>query len=747
MPSVSLLLPLIASLAVVGCGGGSGGSTIEASTIPMAVQAIVFGTSIDKDSLKIEVLSNRADLLSGGDALIEISGSTDLATVRVSADERDVTSAFLPTADGRKLRGLVTGLPEGATVLSATQLKGKGATITLTNHALTGPIFSGEQTQPWNCATEAQGLGPSQPPHCMAPTVVEFFYRTTLGVWAAYSPGSSPLDMATTTTDQGKTVPFIVRQETGTMNRGIYAFAALWDPSDTAPAWIAAGPWNGKVMFTFGGGANITHSQGTVSRIRPGTGDATPDVGPNWPALLGRGFAVGAQTLGRGAINTNDVVSAETLMMLKERIAETLGPIRYAMGYGGSGGAINQNLINAAYPGLLDGSVKGADNTDWFTVGLDTAECGLLQNYFNNVSPSMWLDPAQRTAVEGGSPTMCTAYVSTIGRNFFDPKSCGQSWTYDPVTNPSGARCTLQDNNVAAFGRRPPERWGQIEKSIGRGFAARPLDNVGVQYGLEALQAGRISIGQFVDLNEKIGGYDLDFNLVPARMEADPEALIVAYRTGRLTLGGNWATIPMVDQGGEGNVEIHQDFRAYQVRGRLLAANGTSANHVIQKRSIGGVTVQPLLDVEDQIAMLLMVDRWLSAIEADGSSSSLPQKVIANKPADAVDRCYVGGIAVTDSALCATVYPIVKPPRAVAGAHLAGTVLKCQLRPVDRMDYVMAGAALTDELFSRLQRVFPNGVCDWTKPSVGYAPNTPWMSFKAGPGGVPVGAAPVSVPR
>ena len=98
----------------------------------MAVQAIVFGTSIEKDSLKIEVLSNRAELLSGGDALIEISGSTDLATVRVSAGERDVTSAFLPTADGRKLRGLVTGLPEGTTVLTATQLRGKGATMTLT---------------------------------------------------------------------------------------------------------------------------------------------------------------------------------------------------------------------------------------------------------------------------------------------------------------------------------------------------------------------------------------------------------------------------------------------------------------------------------------------------------------------------------------------------------------------------------------------------------------------------------------
>jgi hypothetical protein len=250
-----------------------------------------------------------------------------------------------------------------------------------------------------------------------------------------------------------------------------------------------------------------------------------------------------------------------------------------------------------------------------------------------------------------------------------------------------------------------------------------------------------------VDLNEKIGGYDIDFNMVPARMEADPEALAVAYRTGRLTLGGNWASIPMIDQGGEGNLEIHQDFRAYQVRGRLLAANGTSGNHVIQKRPVGGITLQPLLDVEDQIPMLLLADRWLAAVEADTSSSGLPEKVIANKPLDAVDKCYVGDLAITDPALCATLYPIVKPPRAVAGAHLKGTVLKCQLRPLDRADYVMAGAALTDDLFARLQRVFPGGVCDWSKPGVGHAPNTGWMSFQAGPGGVPLGVAPVSVSR
>jgi hypothetical protein len=742
------LVPLIASLTLAACGGGSDGPA--ASSAAAAVQALAQGVLLnlgaDKDVLKIEVLSNRADLISGGDALIEISGASDPSQVRVRAGDLDVTSAFRRTSDGLRLRGLMSGLPVGNTVVTATPAKGKGSSITLTNHALTGPIFSGEQTQPWICETEAQGLGPSEPPYCMAPTVVEFFYRTILGTWAAYSPGSPPLDMAMTTTDEGKTVPFIVRQEMGTMNRGIYVFAVLWDPAKATPGWIAPGPWNGKVMFTFGGGANITHRQGTLSRIRPGL--ASTDNGPgNWPQILGRGLAVGSQSLGVGAANMNDVVSAETLMMLKERMAETLGPIRYSFGYGGSGGSINQNLITAAYPGLLDGTVKTAENMDWFTVGLETADCGLLQNYFNNVSPTMWLDVSQRTAVEGGSPTMCAAHVALLGRNFFDPKSCGKEWTYDPVTNPSGVRCTLQDDNVAAFGRRPPERWGPVEKQIGRGFAPRPLDNVGVQYGLEALLSGQISFEQFVDLNEKIGGYDIDHNLVAARMVADPEALMVAYRTGRLTLGANWSTIPMLEQGGQSNLEIHPEFRPYQVRARLQAANGTSASQVIQKRTAGGQTMEPLLDLEAQTSAQLLMDRWLAAIEADRSDLTLPQKVIANKPLDAVDQCFLGAVPITDAAVCATLYPITKPARTAAGAPLAGTVLKCQLRPLDRNDYVSVGAALTDAVWARLQRVFPGGVCDWSKPSVGYAANTPWMSFRGGPYGIAIGAAPVSVAR
>ena len=66
------------------------------------------------------------------------------------------------------------------------------------------------------------------------------------------------------------------------------------------------------------------------------------------------------------------------------------------------------------------------------------------------------------------------------------------------------------------------------------GFARRPLDNVGIQYGLAALNAGVIDVDQFLDLNEHIGGYDIDGNIVAARADDDarkrPTARIASAR-------------------------------------------------------------------------------------------------------------------------------------------------------------------------------------------------------------------------
>src|SRR3712207_6640322 len=71
-------------------------------------------------ALTVDVLSNRSDLISGGDALvaIDLPAGVGPSSVRVTDDGRDVTSAFARRADGR-FEGLVTGLDLGRNVLVA----------------------------------------------------------------------------------------------------------------------------------------------------------------------------------------------------------------------------------------------------------------------------------------------------------------------------------------------------------------------------------------------------------------------------------------------------------------------------------------------------------------------------------------------------------------------------------------------------------------------------------------------------
>ena len=42
--------------------------------------------------------------------------------------------------------------------------------------------------------------------------------------------------------------------------------------------------------------------------------------------------------------------------------------------------------------------------------------------------------------------------------------------------------------------------------------------------------------------------------------------------------------------------------------------------------------------------------------------------------------------------------------------------------------------------------IFPEGVCDFSKPAVDQVPSVQWLTYKNGPGGQPLGPVPVSTP-
>jgi len=60
--------------------------------------------------------------------------------------------------------------------------------------------------------------------------------------------------------------------------------------------------------------------------------------------------------------------------------------------------------------------------------------------------------------------------------------------TRQPICRCAG---TIWDYSVSQLGRRTSAQWGPIEQHLGYGFANRPLDTVGIQYGLKALLTGR----------------------------------------------------------------------------------------------------------------------------------------------------------------------------------------------------------------------------------------------------------------
>ena len=121
-----LLLTLVAAACalVAGCGGDDAAAVAQ----PPALQ----------------VLSSRADQVTGGDTLVAIAlpaattTTSTSAALTVTLNGADVASAFKadPATPGRLL-GLVTGLKDGANALVASY-NGTAATLALTNYHVPG---------------------------------------------------------------------------------------------------------------------------------------------------------------------------------------------------------------------------------------------------------------------------------------------------------------------------------------------------------------------------------------------------------------------------------------------------------------------------------------------------------------------------------------------------------------------------------------------------------------------------------
>lgn len=734
------------------------------------------------DGVALSVLSSPPQYVSGGDARIHIKSPPALLDkLVISLNGVVVTPPVEHT--GKGLEAVVSGLAPGKNVLTVHVRDGGAhrllASIVLTNHPVTGPMFSGPQQRPFVCRSQESGLGqplvdsPTGPGHpvfspgskqlagysrnCSIPTRIGYFYFTGSG-FKPFDPATGyrapPADMATTTVN-GASAPFVVRVETGTINRFLYTIATLapFAAPPGAPQQFEKSAWNGKLVYWLRGGVGIGHQQGLAMWFDDDFGSSEREV---LPRILAQGYAVASSSGNETSVHYNMRLAEETAMMTKERFIEAYGRPRFTVAMGGSGGAVQQYAFAQNRPGLLDGGIPIQSYPDMITQTIPIADCPLLGQYFKDEvardPASQWARWSRRTMIEGmnASDTIVNAFTGTPGTT-----ECINGWrgAVPTVVNPL-YKDPRYDTVTASYGY-PADvfanvkwtHWNDLANVYGtdsEGYAPIPIDNVGVQYGLAALARGQIDADEFLRLNACVGGWKEQRDFVqwdarndpfdarnmlrsatcrdpagtPAsRRAGDLDAMRRAYTSGHVFTGRR-LDMPMIDLRPylEPLLDMHNARQAFSVRARLVAARGgDERNQVIW---FAGSVASMRTSAVDALALM---DRYLSGRTA---------------PPEFTDRCVdahgaliAAGPSVWDGILndkpagaCTTAYPIFASPRMVAGDSIKGDIFKCRLKPV-RLALAdgsyPATARFTREQQEWLGKIFPHGVCDYSQGDQG----------------------------
>lgn len=522
---------------LVACGGGDKArspAAADADGTAGALAAAGNNGSPVSSSIQIAVLSSAPQWVSGGDARIEVRAGRGLhPRIELWLNGQRINPA-LQSQDNR-LEGVISGLTVGQNLLEVRTDGRVRNSITLTNHPVTGPMFSGPQQHPFVCTTIQSAVArpplvdTATPPgypvadssgntigysrDCSINTFVAYFYRNTAGSLVALPPGGTrPADMGTTTLPDGRTVDFIIRREIGSINRFLYSIAMLAPLADN-PAAPDTSLWNKRLLYWFQGGVAVGHSQGTVHG-----GSMNLDI-------LGQGFAIVHSSGNNTGTHYNMTLAGETAMMTKERFIERYGVPHWTVGLGGSGGAIQQYLIAQNQPGVLDGLLPVQSYPDMVTQTIHVGDCELLEHYMDATdrNNAKWRTTKNRSwlvgfnAEEGftrvNDPFIqlkaALGYSSAVGTT-----ECVPAWRgLTPLAmNPLYGQAPNQQlyqpqSDIAAI------RWTHYDDlrnvyGVDATGAARPTwDNVGVQYGLKSLRAGLITPAEFLHLNFNIGGW------------------------------------------------------------------------------------------------------------------------------------------------------------------------------------------------------------------------------------------------
>ena len=658
----------------------------------------------------------------------------------------------------------------------------------------TGPVkllFGGPLTYPFLCRSEEIGMGqPDIDNHDGAG--IKVYRETSDGTkttevigyskdcslktraWYVYKRKGSknfyPIEEASddieTINVNGKPVDYIVRVETGTINRHPYILAVIKGEHETLSRPNTSN-WNRRLVYYFRGGVGIGKYQGKLSVDR---------ILNDREQQLAKGYAVIHSTANQTSNHYNIWLAEDTALRVKRQFVTLYAEPEYTVGIGRSGGAIQQYLLAQNNPDIIDAAIPLYSYPDMISQTIHILDCELLEFFFDVIDADnqKWHNWSNRSLIEGlnAKDEMKNAFdwATALSQVFAGQwpsfpsgnTECVKAWRgLTPlIINPKYS--ALSDRVDAEIRRQTHfNYWDDLKHFYGtddNGYARITWDNVGVQYGLQALKQGDISTETFLKLNASIGGWKhtakmereyfwyltdewLPSNIsvwshhnanngwnhgaIPAkRTQGDIPAMQAAYQSGQVFLGK--LKIPTIDLRHylDEELDMHHSFASFSVRSRMLREQGHADNQIIW------MTHKPHIPINDALEM---IDRWMANIKNNRHKS-----VAENRPADAQDKCFdVQGKLIAEgenvwdglwngkkTGACLKVYPNYRTSRMVAGNDIAGDVFKCALQNVQQaLDSQLYAPVNLKPYQTRLEQIFPQGVCDYSQAGIGRPDN------------------------
>ena len=99
--------------------------------------------------------------------------------------------------------------------------------------------------------------------------------------------------------------------------------------------------------------------------------------------------------------------------------------------------------------------------------------------------------------------------------------------------------------------------------------------------GSTRCSTGHITPAQFVDLNEKVGGLDINADPITERIQGDPASIENVYRTGLVNEANHLDEVAIINHGGPDPGAAHDYSHAWWTEERLLADQGHTDNRVM----------------------------------------------------------------------------------------------------------------------------------------------------------------------